>query len=100
MNTNKNLPDENFTPASCQTNVRRSDYDVVLEMGRKYGIVSSYELKFLDFFENNAIIKEGTRYSTVFNRLWKALYKAYQDDKCSRHKYGRGYLYDFTNHFA
>ena len=24
MNTNKNLPDENFTPASCQTNVSGS----------------------------------------------------------------------------
>ena len=100
MNTKDKTANEAHSEPLQQCNVRRSDYDVVLEMGRKYGIVSSYELKFLDFFENNAIIKEGTRYSTVFNRLWKALYKAYQDDKCSRHKYGRGYLYDFTNHFA
>ena len=26
MNTNKNLPEENFTPASCQTNVSGSFY--------------------------------------------------------------------------
>ena len=28
MNTNKNLPDENFTPASCQTNVSGSAFSI------------------------------------------------------------------------
>ena len=56
MNTNKNLPDENFTPASCQTRVigrcglLRTDFKQL----NKQRMKRELETKFYEFNQNNS----------------------------------------------
>ena len=95
---------ENESQTSClgavsSRSILESDKRIVYEMATTlayHTIMDAFSIENIFRFGENAEIINKLNYMTVINRLRKALESLWQDDRCKRFKYGKGYSYDFT----
>ena len=85
--------------AVSNRSVLESDKRIVYEMATTlvyHTIMDAFSIENIFRFGEKAGIINKLNYMTVINRLRKALESLWQDGRCERFKYGRGYSYDFT----
>lgn len=76
-----------------------SDKQIVFRLATTrpyFTICDSFSIECIFAFGEEADIINSHNYMTVINRLRNALNSLYSDDKCTKEKYGKGYLYNFT----
>lgn len=85
--------------AVSSRSILESDKRIVYEMATTlayHTIMDAFSIENIFRFGENAEIINKLNYMTVINRLRKALESLWQDGRCERFKYGRGYSYNFT----